>query len=242
MPRSVGFRLEIGPVPRRDRSGSAGRGRGGGRSPTACPGPRPAQPRYSVGAWKHEAQFEAPSRPSRVAPRAPPPRPSASPPSDPSPVAPALDSHGRGRAASPARPADRRRRRSAARAPSHPTRGTTKPHRRDPVRPARARSRARRPSVEQAHPLRAAPILGQPLRRDPGHDHTENRQCEPMSTRNSTDLGEGEPRGRSDPLQYPYHAMLMSHTSLLSNTHASDNPPTTSTSPSRTLRNMLKFA
>jgi len=99
-----------------------------------------------------------------------------------------------------------------------------------------------RPSVEQAHPLRAAPILGQPLRRDPGHDHTENRQCEPMSTRNSTDLGEGEPRGRSDPLQYPYHAMLMSRTSLLSNTHASDNPPTTSTSPSRTLRNMLKFA
>ena len=44
-----------------------------------------------------------------------------------------------------------------------------------------------------------------------------------MSTRNSTDLGEGEPRGRSDPLQYPYHAMLMSRTSLLSNTHASDN-------------------
>jgi len=51
------------------------------------------------------------------------PRTTTSPPSDPSPVAPALDSHGRGRAASPTRPADRRRRRSAARAPSHPTKG-----------------------------------------------------------------------------------------------------------------------
>ena len=252
--RSVRFRAEIGPVPARDRSGSAPRSvrqrgqrpcRGRGRSPTTCPGPRPARARHSGAEPRGDA----------VGPVPVPLEPGRTPRTTTSPIrlAPVRPEPGRTR---PRLPWARTRRlsRTPRRPASSTIRGTRAPPirpgeprsrtGRDPVRTAKARSHARSPSVEQAHPLRALPILGQPLRRNPGHDHTENRQCEPMSTRNSTDLGEGEPRGRSDRLQYPYHAMLMSCTSCLAILMPVPPPPpthTTSASPSRTLRNMLIF-